>query len=125
MSSIENNSDVSRLARGVSELQQQLKARSVSEDHTLLLTRLVFNLSMALAEQGALQTILKTCCETLVQELGVSFARVWTLRPRENVLHLQASAGLYTHLNGGHACVRRRRFQDWAHSLVPQATSDQ
>ena len=35
--------------------------------------------------------------------LDVTFARIWTLGPGEDVLVLAASAGLYTHTDGPHA----------------------
>jgi PAS domain S-box-containing protein len=41
----------------------------------------------------------------MVQHLDVAFARIWTLSGDGNVLELQASAGLYTHLDGAHSRV--------------------
>ena len=92
-------------------LRKQLKDRSESENKTLLLANLVCKISIALAERGALQTMLNTCCETLVQELEASFARVWTLETDANVLELQASAGRYTHIDGPHSRVRVGTFK--------------
>ena len=43
--------------------------------------------------------------------LGAAFARIWTLNEREGVLELQASAGLYTHLNGPHGRVPLGQFK--------------
>ena len=53
----------------------------------------------------SLQTILNTCVEACVKYLGVTFARIWILDTKENILVLQASAGLYTHLDGLHSRV--------------------
>lgn len=49
---------------------------------------------------------LQRCAEAIVEHLGAAFARVWVLPPDGDVLELYASAGLYTHLDGGHARVR-------------------
>ncbi len=59
----------------------------------------------ALSQKQKLQALLQSCTEALVQHLDGAFARIWTLNATEQVLELQASAGLYTHLNGSHARV--------------------
>src|SRR5208282_6480366 len=43
--------------------------------------------------------------EAVVRHLDAAFARIWTLNDRQNVLELQASAGVYTRLDGEHARV--------------------
>ena len=63
------------------------------------------DVSSAFASQGDFRSILKECAEAIVRHLGASFARIWTISENENVLQLQASAGLYTHLDGSHARV--------------------
>ena len=40
-----------------------------------------------------------------MRHLDGAFARIWTLNDRQNVLELQASAGLDTRLDGEHARV--------------------
>ena len=49
--------------------------------------------------------MLQRCAEALVDHLHGAFARIWTLNPQGDVLELQASAGLYTHLDGPHSRV--------------------
>jgi PAS domain S-box-containing protein len=64
------------------------------------------DVSAALAEhKGSLQSMLQKSAEALVRHLDVAFARIWTLNPKESLLELQASAGMYTHLNGSHSRV--------------------
>lgn len=60
--------------------------------------------AQALTTATTLPVMLQQCCEVMVQELDAAFARVWTLGAGD-VLELQASAGLYTHLDGEHARV--------------------
>ena len=43
--------------------------------------------------------------------LEASFARIWLLDDKEQTLILRASAGLYTHLDGGHARVPVGQFK--------------
>jgi len=51
------------------------------------------------------QSMLQECTESLVQHLDAAFVRIWILNSDTQVLELQASAGLYTHLNGPHSRV--------------------
>ena len=46
-----------------------------------------------------------TCAEAVVRNLDGAFARIWTLNDDKNMLELQASAGLYTRLDGAHARI--------------------
>ncbi|GAC1431668.1 MAG: hypothetical protein NVS4B1_31440 [Ktedonobacteraceae bacterium] len=63
------------------------------------------DVSMTLTERATLPKILQRCTEAMVHHLHAAFARIWTLVPEEGVLVLQASAGIYTHLNGSHARI--------------------
>jgi diguanylate cyclase (GGDEF)-like protein/PAS domain S-box-containing protein len=62
----------------------------------------------------------------VVQHLGAAFARIWTLNEEENVLELQASAGMYTHLDGPHGRVPVGRFKIGliAHERRPHLTNE-
>jgi anti-anti-sigma factor len=60
----------------------------------------------ALAEGGLpLQRVLQRCAAAVVKHLDAAFARVWTIERGSDVLELQASAGMYTHLDGAHGRV--------------------
>ena len=58
-----------------------------------------------------LQESLQWCAEALVKHLDAVFARIWTLNSHEQVLSLQASAGLYTHTNGFHSSIPVGKFK--------------
>ena len=47
----------------------------------------------------------------MVHHLDGAFARIWTYNPNDHVLELQASAGMYTHPNGGDARVTVDNFE--------------
>ncbi len=68
-------------------------------------------IGLALTRHDALSDVLHRCAEVLVHRLGAAFARVWTLNEATNVLELQASAGLYTHLDGPHSRVPVGKFK--------------
>jgi len=65
----------------------------------------------ALAESHEISISLQKCSEAFVQNLGAAFARIWVLNTVSNVLELQASAGIYTHLNGAHSRIAMGEFK--------------
>ena len=58
-----------------------------------------------LLQNQATRGLLQGCTDALVRNLDAAFARIWTLNDTEQILELQASSGLYTHLNGAHARI--------------------
>ena len=46
-----------------------------------------------------------------MHHLDAAFARIWTHNEREKVLELQASAGMYTHIDGPHGRVPVGKFK--------------
>ncbi|MGH9755261.1 MAG: PAS domain S-box protein [Blastocatellia bacterium] len=86
--------------------------RKRAEEAKLKRVALLADVSAALAEHGRpLQSMLQRSAEALVRHLDAAFARIWTLNPKGSLLELQASAGLYTHLNGGHSRVPVGEFK--------------
>jgi PAS domain S-box-containing protein len=66
----------------------------------------------ALAEgRVPVRQVLQRCVEAVVRHLDAAFARVWTIEPGSDVLELQASAGMYTHLDGAHGRVPVGKFK--------------
>ena len=64
----------------------------------------------ALTAGDPLPVQLRRCCEAMVQ-LGAAFARIWIHNEADGILELQASAGLYTHLDGPHSRVPVGQFK--------------
>jgi PAS domain S-box-containing protein len=75
------------------------------------LATLVADVGIALTRAESLPQGLQQCADILVRSIGAAFARVWTLNDEEKVLELQASAGMYTHIDGGHARVPVGKFK--------------
>jgi len=63
------------------------------------------DVGLALSQSEDLGDMLRGCAEAMVRQLDAAFARIWTLNESTNVLELQASAGMYTHLDGPHGRV--------------------
>ena len=66
---------------------------------------LLREVARALGGEQDIAAVLQRCAEAIVEHLDAAFARVWTLDAADDVLALRASAGMYTHLDGGHARV--------------------
>src|SRR5262249_18186692 len=85
---------------------EDISARKRLEEANLKRGALLADVRDALAEHHApMQSMLQKSAEALVRHLDAAFARIWTLNLKESMLELQASAGMYTHLNGGHSRV--------------------
>ena len=61
------------------------------------------DVSAALSKPVDSGEILRGCAEAIVRHLDAAFARIWTLNKEKTMLELQASAGMYTHLDGPHS----------------------
>ncbi|MDT7689812.1 MAG: hypothetical protein QOE46_2571 [Acidobacteriota bacterium] len=102
-------------AVGMRGVTMDISARKGAEeelDRRVHQAALGAEVGIALAEGGVpLRQLLQRCAEAVVRHLDAAFARVWTLDPEATVLELQASAGLYTHLDGAHGRVPVGRFK--------------
>ncbi len=86
------------------DVTEQERTRCALQEHSKL-SAFTAAIGVALTRDADLHTILNECCQHAVDHLGGAFARVWTLNEQEDMLELQASAGLYTHLDGRYARV--------------------
>lgn len=62
-------------------------------------------IGIALSRQGELKEILHTCAGAAVRHIDAAFARIWTLTSDGRELELQASAGMYTRLDGSYSRI--------------------
>jgi len=93
------------LVRKLEETNEQLFEANDTLNERAVLAEFNAAISNALNHKETLHVILQLCTEAMVYHLDAAFARIWTYNPHDHVLELQASAGMYTHLNGGHARV--------------------
>ncbi len=59
----------------------------------------------ALTSLQPLRERLQLCAEALVHQLDAALARIWIRHEEDNLLEMQASAGLYTHTDGPHGRI--------------------
>ena len=79
-----------------------------------------------LLQSDALPAILQQCAEAVMTYLDAAFVRIWTFDPESQLLVLQASAGLYTHLDGSHSRIPLGQFVigQIAQQCLPHITAD-
>src|SRR5688572_19434404 len=97
-----------------SELEANLAQRLALEGWQLRRTQqhaFRAEVSRILGHPGALAEVLQRCAQAVVVYFDAAFARIWLLNEPDGVLELRASAGLYTHLDGGHSRVRLGELQ--------------
>ena len=87
------------------------KAAEEAQAERARLAVLIGDVGIALTRNETLQNILRLCTEAMVRHLDAAFARIWTLNEVEQVLELQASSGMYTHLDGAHSRVPVGKFK--------------
>ena len=89
----------------LAEENARLRAQqAVIEEQTRLAT-FGRDVGLALNQGDTIPVMLRACAEAMVHNLNGAFARIWTLNEMEDVLELQASAGMYTHTDGPHARI--------------------
>lgn len=81
---------------------------------------------VALTSSQTIPSMLAQCAEAMVEHLGAALARIWTLGADGTILELQASAGMYTHLDGPHGRIHVGAFKIGliASERTPHLTND-
>ncbi|HKE59879.1 MAG TPA: PAS domain-containing protein, partial [Pyrinomonadaceae bacterium] len=82
-----------------------IEDRKRAEDALVRQAGVRADVSAAFSQPIDLAEILRGCTEAIVRNLDAAFARIWTLSKDENMLELQASAGMYTRLNGSYSRI--------------------
>ena len=88
--------------------RKQVEAEQLQQ---MRLTALRAEIGTALTEGESLLDVLQRCAIALHEHLDAAFARIWTLDESEQMLTLQASAGMYTHLDGNHGRIPVGQFE--------------
>ena len=117
------------LIKANEQLKQEIEERRKAEERLaerIRLEGLRAGVGVALAKGDNLRTLLQPCTEALVEHLGAAFARIWTYSEVERRLELQASAGLYTRIDGSHSrlAIGQSKVGIIARDRQPQITND-
>src|SRR5262249_44590043 len=83
----------------------EIEDRKRAEDAQARQAAVRADVSAAFSKPAHLREILRGCTEAIVRHLDAAFARIWVLNKDESVLELQASAGMYTRLDGTYSRI--------------------
>ena len=94
------------LLKQTQEQAHQLEEQAAAAELRSRLDAMHSEISAALVQVQDFGAAMQACAGALVRGVGTAFARTWIVEPDTDELVLAASAGLYTHLDGGHARVK-------------------
>ncbi|MFQ5991919.1 MAG: PAS domain S-box protein [Nitrospiraceae bacterium] len=92
------------------DITERKQTEEAIRERTRLLA-LEADIGQILNRNQEFRQLLQECTEAVVRHLTVAFARLWTLNPYEQMLELQASAGMYTNLDGRHSRIKVGQFK--------------
>jgi two-component system, cell cycle sensor histidine kinase and response regulator CckA len=92
--------DITDRKRAERDIEQRMELAAFAAD-----------VGVALVRNDPLPVALQHCAEAMMRHLEPAFARIWTLDATGDTLELQASAGMYTHLDGAHERVPLGKFE--------------
>ena len=94
----------------IRDITERKSAEFQLKERTKLLA-LGRDIGSILAQSCNIDVMLNKCAEAVIDHLDAAFARIWILNEEDQVLELMASAGMYTHIDGGHARVPVGKFK--------------
>ncbi|MEG4396420.1 PAS domain S-box protein [Microcoleus sp. BROC3] len=98
-----------RLGAATDITERKIAEQALAEQ--LKLSLFTAAVGIALTQNQTLLATLQYCSDAVVRNLDAAFARIWTLNEEGNVLELQASAGIYTHIDGAHSRIAVGEFK--------------
>ncbi len=112
--------------RDISKRKQAEIALRAAMDERTRISAFREEIGIVLSHQEDLKGILHNCAGAVVRHLDAAFARIWTLGGDGRELELQASAGMYTHLDGPHSriSVGQHKIGLIAQERKPHLTND-
>ena len=107
------------------DITERKRAEAAQREQTRL-TEFAADVRASFGQKKNIRKILQRCAEAMVRHLDAAFARIWTLNRTDNVLELQASAGIYTHTDGAHSRIRMGELKIGliAQERTPHLTND-
>jgi diguanylate cyclase (GGDEF)-like protein/PAS domain S-box-containing protein len=104
-----------RAEEALEQARQKLEARVEASAQEIAqqdeLATLASKIAVVLTQGDAVQETLQRAAEVICRSLDVALVRIWTLNREQNVLELNAGAGMYTGLDGPHRRVPVGQFR--------------
>jgi two-component system NtrC family sensor kinase len=98
-----------RLGAATDITERKIAEQALAEQ--LKLSLFTADVGIGLTQNQTLLATLQYCANAVVRHLDAAFARIWTLNEDGNVLELQASAGIYTGIDGAYSRIAVGEFK--------------
>jgi two-component system NtrC family sensor kinase len=98
-----------RLGAATDITQRKIAEQALAEQ--LKLSLFTADVGIGLTQNQTLLATLQYCANAVVRHLDAALARIWTLNEDGNVLELQASAGIYTGIDGAYSRIAVGEFK--------------
>ncbi|EGK84664.1 PAS domain S-box protein [Microcoleus vaginatus PCC 9802] len=98
-----------RLGAATDITERKIAEQALAEQ--LKLSVFTADVGIALTQNQTLLATLQYCADAVVRHLDAAFARIWTLNEEENVLEMEASAGIYTGIDGAYTRIPVGEFK--------------
>ncbi|MBD1884025.1 GAF domain-containing protein [Microcoleus vaginatus] len=98
-----------RLGAATDITERKIAEQALAEQ--LKLSVFTADVGIALTQNQTLLATLQYCADAVMRHLDAAFTRIWTLNEEENVLELQASAGIYTGIDGAYTRIPVGEFK--------------
>lgn len=98
------NNELIGLIHIVRDITERRKNEEIANER-MTLAEFGRDMGVALNKSGTLREIMNACTDVIVDDLDAAFARIWTLSQDSATLELQASSGMYTHIDGAHGRI--------------------
>ena len=110
----------------VNDRKQKEESASASLRERARISELTAAIGAGLIKDAPLRDTLRIFTDAIVRDLAAAFARIWTISADGSTLELQASSGIYTHIDGPHARVPVGKFKIGliAEEREPHLTND-
>jgi len=107
------------------DISDRKRAEEEREERTRWAS-LAAEIGFHLTHAGTMRDGLQLCAEAFVRYIDAAFARIWTLTEKTQELELEASAGIYTHIDGAHGRVPVGQFKIGriAQRVAPHISND-
>ncbi len=111
VSCVRNVAEMRQRAERTAALEQEVRTRQDADTDARNTAALASAVGLALTHGAEKKSMLQRCADALVRHLDCGFAAIWTLDEREQMLELQATAGVITDVDAAYSRVPVGRFE--------------
>lgn len=105
-----NNHELNMFLTNVSLLLEKKQTEMAFAEQSVIL-KVGAEIGRVLTRTKSISKMLQECAEVINHGVGAAFTRIWLHNESEKMLELRASAGIYTHIDGGHSRISLGQYK--------------